>query len=179
MAIVSACATGGNAIGEAAEMIKRGDVDVAITGGSEACLHPLVIAGFNSMGALSTRNESPETACRPFDVTRDGFVISEGAGILVLENEKHARARGAKIYGELVGYGTSADASHLAAPAPEGEGIGRAMQWALQRAHRAEQVDYINAHGTGTKANDAVETTAIKTSSARMPTTFLSARPSR
>lgn len=163
MAVVSACATGGNAIGEAAEMIKRGDVDVAIAGGSEACLHPLVIAGFNSMGALSTRNESPETACRPFDATRDGFVISEGAGILVLENQEHARARGAKIYGELIGYGTSADASHLAAPAPEGEGIGRAMTWALQRAHiEPKEVEYINAHGTGTKANDAVETTAIK-----------------
>jgi 3-oxoacyl-[acyl-carrier-protein] synthase II len=163
MAIVSACATGGNAIGEAAEMIKRGDVDVAVTGGSEACLHPVVIAGFNQMGALSTRNESPETACRPFDVTRDGFVMGEGAGILILENEDHARARGAKIYGEVIGYGTSADASHFAAPSPEGEGIGRAMQWALQRARLApKDVDYINAHGTGTKANDAVETTAIK-----------------
>lgn len=163
MAIVSACATGGNAIGEAAEMIKRGDVDVAVTGGTEACLHPVVFAGFNQMGALSTRNESPETACRPFDATRDGFVLGEGAGILVLENEEHARARGAKIYGEVIGYGTSADASHVAAPAPEGEGIGRSMQWALERAHIASKdVDYINAHGTGTKANDAVETTAIK-----------------
>ena len=163
MAVVSACATGGNAIGEAAEMIKRGDVDVAITGGTEACLHPVVIAGFNQMGALSTRNDSPETACRPFDATRDGFVIGEGAGILVLENEEHARARGAKIYGEVIGYGTSADANHIAAPAAEGEGIGRAMQWALERAHIApKDVDYINAHGTGTKANDAVETAAIK-----------------
>lgn len=163
MAIVSACATGGNAIGEAAEMIKRGDVDVAVTGGAEACLHPVVVAGFNNMGALSTRNESPETACRPFDATRDGFVMSEGAGILVLENEEHARARGAKVYGELIGYGTSADAGHFAAPSPEGEGIGRAMQWALERAHiTPKDVDYINAHGTGTKANDSVETIAIK-----------------
>jgi len=163
MAIVSACATGGNAIGEAAEMIKRGDVDVAVTGGTEACLHPVVFAGFNQMGVLSTRNESPETACRPFDALRDGFVMGEGAGILVLENEEHARARGAKIYGEVIGYGTSADASHIAAPAPEGEGIGRAMKWALNRARIApKDVNYINAHGTGTKANDTVETAAIK-----------------
>ena len=121
------------------------------------------LAGFNQMGVLSTRNESPETACRPFDALRDGFVMSEGAGILVLENEEHARARGAKIYGEVIGYGTSADASHIAAPAPEGEGIGRAMKWALNRARIApKDVNYINAHGTGTKANDTVETTASK-----------------
>jgi len=163
MAIVSACATGANALGEATEMVRRGDVDVAICGGVEACLHPLTFAGFNSMGALSTRNDDPATACRPFDATRDGFVMGEGAGVLVLENVEHARARGAKIYGEVIGYGTSADAHHFAAPDAEGEGIGRAMQWALRRADIAQnQVGYINAHGTGTKLNDAIETTAIK-----------------
>lgn len=163
MAVVSACATGANALGEAAEMIKRGDVDVVICGGTEACLAPLAFAGFNNMGAISTRNDEPEKACRPFDATRDGFVLGEGAGILVMENAEHARARGAKIYGELIGYGTSADAHHVAAPDAEGEGIGRAMQWALKRARiDPAQVDYINAHGTGTKLNDAIETNAIK-----------------
>lgn len=163
LAIVSACATGGNAIGEAAEMIKRGDVDVVISGGTEACLAPLAFAGFNAMGAISTRNDEPTKAARPFDATRDGMVMGEGAGILVLESEEHARARGAKIYGALVGYGTSADASHIAAPAAEGEGIGRAMQWALKRAHlEPRDIDYINAHGTATKLNDAIETKAIK-----------------
>lgn len=163
MAVVSACATGANALGEAAEMIRRGDVAVAICGGVEACLHPLAFAGFNSMGALSTRNDDPPTACRPFDARRDGFVMGEGAGVLVLEHAEHARARGAKIYGAVIGYGTSADASHFAAPAAEGEGIGRAMQWALRRANLApNQVGYINAHGTGTKLNDATETAAIK-----------------
>ncbi len=163
MAVVSACATGANAIGEAAEMIKRGDVDAVICGGTEASIHPVVFAGFNVMGALSTRNDSPEEACRPFDATRDGFVMGEGAGILVLENAEHAKARGARAYGGVVGYGSSADASHFAAPAAEGEGIGRAMQWALRRAGLEPQaIDYINAHGTGTKLNDATETTAIK-----------------
>jgi 3-oxoacyl-[acyl-carrier-protein] synthase II len=163
MAVVSACATGGNAIGEAAEMIRRGAVDVAICGGSEACLAPVAIAGFNMMGAISTHNEEPAKACRPFDATRDGMVMSEGAGVLVMENAEHARARGAKIYGELIGYGTSADAVHFAAPDEEGEGIGRAMRWALQQAHLApHQVDYINAHGTATKLNDQIETRAIK-----------------
>jgi 3-oxoacyl-[acyl-carrier-protein] synthase II len=163
MAVVSACATGVNAIGEAAEMVKRGDVDVAICGGTEACLAPLAVAGFNVMGAISTRNEEPAKACRPFDATRDGFVLGEGAGILVIENAEHARARGAKIYGQVVGYGTSADAHHVAAPDAEGEGIGRAMQWALKRAKLdPTQVDYINAHGTGTRLNDAIETGAIK-----------------
>ena len=129
MAVVSACATGANAIGEAAEMIRRGDVDVVICGGTEACLAPLAVAGFNNMGAISTRNDEPAKACRPFDATRDGFVLGEGAGILVMENAEHARARGARIYGEIIGYGTSADAHHVAAPDAEGEGIGRAMQW--------------------------------------------------
>ncbi|MBI5034898.1 MAG: beta-ketoacyl-ACP synthase II [Chloroflexi bacterium] len=163
MAIVSACATGGNAIGEAAEMIKRGDVDIAICGGTEACLSPLSIAGFNSMGAISTRNDEPTKASRPFDATRDGMVMGEGAGVLVMESEEHARARGAKIYGRLVGYGTSVDANHIAAPAAEGEGIGRAMQKAIKRAGlQPTQIDYINAHGTGTRLNDAIETKAIK-----------------
>ncbi len=163
MAVVSACATGANAIGEAAEMIRRGDVDVVICGGTEACLAPLAFAGFNNMGAISTRNDEPAKACRPFDATRDGFVLGEGAGILVMENAEHARARGAKIYGEIIGYGTSADAHHVAAPDAEGEGIGRAMQWALKRARLAPtQIDYINAHGTGTRLNDSIETNAIK-----------------
>ncbi len=163
MAVVSACATGVNAIGEAAEMIKRGDVDVVICGGTEACLAPLAVAGFNNMGAISTRNDEPAKACRPFDATRDGFVLGEGAGILVIENAEHARARGAKVYGEVIGYGTSADAHHVAAPDAEGEGIGRAMQWALKRARiDPAQVDYINAHGTGTRLNDSIETNAIK-----------------
>jgi 3-oxoacyl-[acyl-carrier-protein] synthase II len=163
MAVVSACATGANAIGEAAEMIKRGDVDVVVCGGTEACLAPLAVAGFNVMGAISTRNDDPATACRPFDATRDGFVLGEGAGVLVMENAEHARARGARIYGTVIGYGTSADAHHVAAPDAEGEGIGRAMQWALRRAKLdPAHVDYINAHGTGTRLNDAIETNAIK-----------------
>jgi 3-oxoacyl-[acyl-carrier-protein] synthase II len=163
MAVVSACATGCNVIGEAAEMIKRGDVDVVVSGGVEACLKPIVFAGFNVMGVLSTRNEEPDRACRPFDATRDGFAMGEGAGILVLENADHARARGARVYGEVVGYGTSADANHFAAPDAEGEGIGRAMQWALKRARlEPRSVDYVNAHGTGTRLNDAIETSAIK-----------------
>ena len=163
MAVVSACATGANAIGEAAELIRRGDVDVVICGGTEACLSPLAVAGFNAMGAISTRNDDPAKACRPFDATRDGFVLGEGAGILVLESAEHARSRGAKVYGEIVGYGTSADAHHVAAPDAEGEGIGRAMQWALKRAQLAPaHVDYINAHGTGTRLNDSIETNAIK-----------------
>jgi 3-oxoacyl-[acyl-carrier-protein] synthase II len=163
MAVVSACATGCNVIGESAEMIKRGDVDVVVSGGVEACLKPIVFAGFNVMGVLSTRNEDPERACRPFDATRDGFAMGEGAGILVLENADHARARGARVYGEVVGYGTSADANHFAAPDAEGEGIGRAMHWALKRARlEPRAVDYVNAHGTGTRLNDAIETNAIK-----------------
>ncbi len=163
MAVVSACATGCNVIGEAAEMIKRGDVDAVIAGGVEACLKPIVFAGFNVMGVLSTRNDEPASACRPFDATRDGFAMGEGAGILVLENADHARARGARVYGEVVGYGTSADASHFAAPDAEGEGIGRAMHWALKRARMEPRaVDYVNAHGTGTRLNDAIETSAIK-----------------
>jgi 3-oxoacyl-[acyl-carrier-protein] synthase II len=163
MAIVSACATGANAIGEAAEVIKRGDADVVICGGTEAALSPLTFAGFNVMGALSTRNDDPATACRPFDSTRDGFVMSEGAGILVLESEEHAKARGAKIYGQVMGYGSSADAVHFAAPDADGAGIARSMKWALRKAHlEPKDVHYINAHGTGTRLNDPTETGAIK-----------------
>ena len=164
IAIVSACASGSNAIGEAAEMIRRGDADAIISGGSEAPLLPIVFAGFNVMGVLSTRNDEPERACRPFDATRDGPAMSEGAGILILESLKHATARGAKIYGEIIGYGSTADATHMAAPAEGGEGMARAMRLALQQAGiRPEEVDYINAHGTGTALNDVNETVAIKT----------------
>jgi len=163
MAIVSACATGSNAIGEAAEMIRRGDADAIISGGSEASLLPIVFAGFNVMGVLSTRNDEPERACRPFDATRDGLAMSEGAGILILESLEHATRRGARIYGEIIGYGTTADAADMAAPAEGGEGMARAMGLALQQAGiRPEEVEYINAHGTGTALNDVSETAAIK-----------------
>ena len=163
IAIVSACATGSNAIGEAAEMIRRGDADAIISGGSEASLLPIVFAGFNVMGVLSTRNDEPERACRPFDATRDGLAMSEGAGILILESLEHATRRGARIYGEIIGYGTTADAVDMAAPAEEGEGMARAMKLALKQAGiRPEEVEYINAHGTGTALNDVSETAAIK-----------------
>ncbi|MGB8646719.1 MAG: beta-ketoacyl-ACP synthase II [Anaerolineae bacterium] len=163
LAIVTACATGANAIGESAEMIKRGDADVVIAGGVEAAMFPLTFAGFNVMGALSTRNDDPASACRPFDTTRDGFVMSEGAGILILENEEHAQARGAKIYGVIAGYGTSADAVHFATPDADGAGLVRSMKWALRKANLApKEIQYINAHGTGTKLNDPTETVAIK-----------------
>lgn len=165
MAIVSACATGSNAIGEAAEMIRRGDPDpIIISGGSEAPLVPIALAGFNVMGVLSSRNDEPETACRPLDATRDGLAMSEGAGILILESLEHPTEREAKIHREIIGCGTTADATHLAAPAEGGEGMARAMRLALQKAGiRPEEVDYINAHGTGTALNDVNETAAIKT----------------
>ncbi len=163
LAIVTACATGANAIGEAAEMVRRGDIDAAVVGGVEAALFPLTFAGFNVMGALSTRNDDPATACRPFDSTRDGFVMSEGSAMLVLENEEHAQARGARIYGVIAGYGTSADAVHFAAPDADGAGLVRSMKWALRRAGlNPSDVNYVNAHGTGTKLNDPTETGAIK-----------------
>ena len=163
MAIVSACATGSNAIGEAAEMIRRGDADAIISGGSEASLLPIIFAGFNVMGVLSTRNDEPERACRPFDATRDGLAMSEGASILILESLEHATRRGVRIYGEIIGYGTTADAADMAAPAEGGEGMARAMSLALQQAGiRPEEVGYINAHGTGTALNDVSETAAIK-----------------
>ncbi len=164
MAVVSACATGGHALGEAFETIRRGDADVILAGGTEAALVPLVLAGFIVMRALSPGDGDPTRACRPFDRTRQGFVMSEGAAILVLEELEHALARDAQIYAEMVGYGSTNDAFDLAAPADRGEGIARAMCRALHKANlRPQDVAYINAHGTGTPLNDKVETAAIKT----------------
>jgi 3-oxoacyl-[acyl-carrier-protein] synthase II len=161
--VVSACAAGTHAIGEAYHVIRRGDADAMITGGAEATITPLAIAGFNAMKALSTRNDDPQGASRPFDKDRDGFVMGEGAGILVLEEYEAAKARGAKIYAEVVGYGLSGDAYHLTAPAPEGEGAARCMKMALNSAGlNPAEVDYINAHGTSTPFNDYYETLAIK-----------------
>ena len=163
MAIATACAAGNNAIGEAAAMIRRGSAEVMLAGGAEAALLPIVIAGFNATGALSTRNSQPEEASRPFDANRDGFVAGEGSAILILEELNHAVQRGAKIYGEILGYGTSADAYHISAPAKNGEGAVKSMNSALEDAGmRPKQIDYINAHGTGTRLNDKTETLAIK-----------------
>lgn len=164
MAIVSACSTGGHNIGEAFETIRRGDADMMITGGSDATVMPLLLAGFTTMRGLASDNEHPQQACKPFDAKRDGFVVSEGAGALVLENLAHARKRRAPIMAELVGYGSSNDAFHMAASDEQGAGSSRAIRMALRKANIApEDVDYINAHGTGTSLNDAVETNAIKT----------------
>jgi 3-oxoacyl-[acyl-carrier-protein] synthase II len=161
---VSACATGATAIGEATEIIRRGQADVMIAGGSEAAIVPIGLAGFCSMHALSTRNDDPERASRPFDAARDGFVMSEGAGILVLEAYDHARARGVPMLAEIVGYGSTGDANHITDPAPGGEGAARAMAMALQQARLQPcEIDYLNAHGTSTVANDRAETAAIKT----------------
>lgn len=160
---VSACATGTDSIGEALEMIRRGRADVIVAGGTEAAVCPIGIAGFNSCMALSTRNDDPQAASRPFDMGRDGFVLGEGAGLLVLESLDHAEKRGAKVMAELVGYGASSDAHHVTQPHPEGEGAARAMKWALADAGMApEEVDYINAHGTSTQMNDKFETIAMK-----------------
>src|SRR5687767_3637813 len=162
-ATVSACATSAHAIGDAFRTIQYGDADVVITGGSEATVTPMAIGGFANMKALSERNESPETASRPFDATRDGFVMGEGSGVVILEELEHARARGAKIYAEVAGYGATGDAYHLTAPAPNGEGAQRAMKRAMKDAgFGADDVQYINAHGTSTPANDMNETAAIK-----------------
>src|SRR3954454_23610983 len=162
-ATVSACATSAHAIGDAFRTIQYGDADIVITGGSEATVTPMAIGGFANMKALSERNDSPETASRPFDQTRDGFVMGEGGGIVILEDLEHARARGAKIYAGIVGYGATCDAYHLTAPAPEGEGAQRAMKRAMKDAGVGpEAIDYINAHGTSTPANDMNETKAIK-----------------
>lgn len=162
-ATVSACATSAHAIGDAFRTIQYGDADIMITGGSEATVTPMAIGGFANMKALSERNESPATASRPFDATRDGFVMGEGAAVVILEELEHAKARGAKIYAEIVGYGATGDAHHLTAPAPEGEGAQRAMKRAMKDAGVGpEGVDYINAHGTSTPANDMNETKAIK-----------------
>jgi 3-oxoacyl-[acyl-carrier-protein] synthase II len=160
---VSACSTGTHAIGDAFRVIERGDADAMICGGTEATVTPLGVGGFNAMRALSTHNQAPEQASRPFDLDRDGFVIAEGAGILVVEELEHARARGARIYAELRGYGASADAHHITSPAPEGEGAQRCMRLALKDAKLSPaEVGYINAHGTSTRINDATETLAIK-----------------
>lgn len=160
---VTACASGSNAIGDAFRLIQRGEVQVAITGGTEAAVTPLSMAGFSAMKALSTRNDVPEQACRPFDRDRDGFVMGEGAGILLLEELEHARARGAKIYAEIVGYGLTCDAHHMTNPAPGGEGAARAMRLALKDAGiQPQQVQYINAHATSTPVGDIAEVQAIQ-----------------
>jgi 3-oxoacyl-[acyl-carrier-protein] synthase II len=162
-ATVSACATSAHAIGDAFRTIQYGDADIMITGGAEATVTPMAIGGFANMKALSERNDSPETASRPFDATRDGFVMGEGAGILILEELQHALQRGTRIYAEIVGYGATGDAYHLTAPAPDGEGAQRAMKRALKDAGlEPKDIQYINAHGTSTPANDFNETRAIK-----------------
>ena len=161
--VASACATGAHAIGEAYKMIQREDVDAMIAGGVEAAITPLGVGGFCSMKALSTRNDEPEKASRPFEKDRDGFVMSEGGGIIILEELQFALNRGAKIYGELIGYGLSADAYHIAAPAPDGEGAARCMAMAIKDAGiQAQDINHINAHGTSTSLNDLYETMAIK-----------------
>jgi 3-oxoacyl-[acyl-carrier-protein] synthase II len=164
MALATACASGNNAIGEALEMIRRGSADVMIAGASEGALVSLAMAGMNVMGALSTRNDDPLTASRPFDKNRDGFLMGEGAGILVLESLEHAQARGASILAEISGYGTTDDAYHISAPAENGAGAAMSMRLALEDAGlQVTDIDYINAHGTSTPLNDKSETAAIKT----------------
>ena len=160
---VSACASSSHAIGEGGDIIRRGQADAMVVGGAEATVIPVVVAAFAAMKTLTRRNDAPEAASRPFDKDRDGFVLSEGAAVVVLEELGHARARGARVYGELVGYGATADAYHITAPSPEGEGNARAMRMALAEAGlRPEEIDYINAHGTSTQPNDREETAAIK-----------------
>lgn len=163
-AVATACATGSHSIGDAFKIIQRGEADVMIAGGTEAVITPLGIGGFNAMKALSTRNDEPEKASRPFDIDRDGFVMGEGAGIVILESIESAMDRGAKIYAEIVGYGMTADAYHIAAPAPGGEGAARCMKITLKNGGvNPSEVDYINAHGTSTKYGDELESNAIKT----------------
>ncbi len=163
MAIVTACATSNHNIGEAWRIMKFGDADVMVTGGAEATILPTGLAGFCNMKALSTRNDDPQTASRPFDIGRDGFVMGEGSGVIILETLEHATKRGAHIYAELVGYGISADAYHLTSPLPEGQGAARCIQMALDHAGMTpEQVDYVNTHGTSTPMGDVCETKAIK-----------------
>src|SRR3989442_1165139 len=157
-AVVSACATGSHAIGEAAELIKRGDADTVLAGGAESCMHPLILAGFTAMRGLAVENEHPPHASRPFDATRAGFVIGEGACVLVLEELEAARARGATVYAEILGYGASNDAHHMAQPEPEALGVAEVMRAALRRAGvEPERVCYINAHGTSTTLGDSAE----------------------
>jgi 3-oxoacyl-[acyl-carrier-protein] synthase II len=161
--VVTACATGAHCIGDAFRAIVYGDAEAMIAGGTEANITPLTIGGFNAMKALSTRNDEPEKACRPFEKSRDGFVVAEGAGIVILEELQFALKRKAKIYGELVGYGYTGDAYHITAPSPDGDGAVRCMRMALKDAGlEPEDVDYINAHGTSTSLNDLTETIAIK-----------------
>ncbi len=163
LSLTTACAAGTHAVGEAFRSIANAECDVAITGGSESVICPLAVGGFHSMKALSTRNDDPEKASRPFDKDRDGFIISEGAGVLILEALEHAQARGARIYAEVVGYGLSGDGYHMAAPPEDGDGAVRCMRMALQDAGmQPEDLDYVNAHGTSTPLNDVVETRAIK-----------------
>jgi 3-oxoacyl-[acyl-carrier-protein] synthase II len=160
---VSACASSSHAIGEGGDIIRRGQADVMVVGGAEATVIPVIVAAFAAMKTLTRRNDAPEAASRPFDKDRDGFVLSEGAAVVVLEEREHARSRGVRVYGELVGYGATADAYHITAPSPEGEGNARAMRMALTEAGlKPEQIDYINAHGTSTQPNDREETAAIK-----------------
>ena len=164
MAIATACATGTHSIGDAARMIQYGDVDVMVAGGAEYATTELGLAGFAAARALSTRNDDPQKASRPWDQDRDGFVLADGAGAVVLEEYEHAKARGAKIYAEVLGFGMSGDAYHMTLPAAGGEGAGRCMQTALNNANvDASQIDYINAHGTSTPAGDVCETSAVKT----------------
>ncbi|MCA9110268.1 MAG: beta-ketoacyl-ACP synthase II [Planctomycetaceae bacterium] len=160
---LTACAASSQAIGEATEIIRQGDADIMLSGGSHSMIHPFGVTGFNLLTALSTRNESPQTASRPFDKDRDGFVLGEGAGMLILEEYEHARKRGAHIYGEIAGYGSTADAYRITDIHPEGRGAVRCIQRALSDASlNTDQIDYINAHGTSTLVNDKVETMAIK-----------------
>lgn len=165
-AVISACATGTSACGEAFEIIRRGDAEVMVAGGAEAAINPLIMAGFDLTGALSQRNAEPQRACRPFDADRDGFVVGEGSAIVIMESEAHAKARGARIYAEIIGYGSSADGYNMVAPHHEGRGAMDAMKMALRKAAmygvEPHQIDYINAHGTSTRLNDVVETMAIK-----------------
>ena len=164
LVVCTACAVGNHAIGEAWKLVRDGEVDVALAGGAEASLSPLALAGFMNMRALSQRNDAPDLASRPFDVQRDGFVMSEGSGLVVLESLEHAVGRGARIYCELVGYGATTDAHHITAPSPGGEGAVRCMEKALYQGGLVPaDVDYINAHGTSTPTNDATETQAIRT----------------
>lgn len=161
--VVTACATGNHSLASASRMIQLGEAKAMLAGGTEAAITPMGISGFNALKALSTRNDEPQRASRPFDLHRDGFVIGEGAGVLVLEEAEHALARGARIYAEFSGYGATGDAYHVTAPSPEGEGAGRCIRRALRSAGLApEEISYINAHGTSTKYNDLTETQAIK-----------------